>query len=275
MIITPSTIQKPSVLRCWPALSCKGVQCSPPEKDMLFLANTHRPGSASRMMNPMSLSNHLLPRTHFPQIRCYSTWLGAVATSPVTAAPSALLANLMPYVPTSATQTIAVMAVYTLAANLIYLARRAHLRKMTLRQLWVIRTTRDPGVSRTLFGGMLLAWQCLVLFFPVVEPLARFATQGCVFFYAYPKAQGGGYIWEPLDCQHLGANQRAKRQARLDWHRFAYNIGPAGRDGFRHPPSIERNLPHIDVPRHQIRHWPWRRRIGVGVSTQQPVNEEG
>lgn len=183
-----------------------------------------------------------------------------------------------------ATRTLGILAAYSLVANLLYLARRANLRQMTIWEIWRIRTTREEGVSRSLFAGMVMAWQVLVLIFPIVEPCARFGGSfrgflfgntptrpvreypkntdhagWTIFFYSYPKAQGGGYILEPLVCQHLGANQRAKQQIRLDWHSFKYNIGPLGRDGFRHPPTVERNLPHIDIPRYQMRHWPWRR----------------
>jgi hypothetical protein len=41
---------------------------------------------------------------------------------------------------------------------------------------------------------------------------------------------------------------------------FKFNVGNIGQDGFRHPPAIERNLPHIDITRKGIKHWPWRRR---------------
>lgn len=183
------------------------------------------------------------------------------------------------------TTTIGILAAYSLVANLVYLARRASLRQMTIRELWKIRTTREEGVSRPLFAGMVVAWQMLVLVFPIAELCLRFGSSfqellfgnksppippieypkntsqpgWTIFFYSYPNAQGGGYVLEPLACQHLGANQRAKQQIRLDWHSFKYNIGPLGRDGFRHPPTIERNLPHIDIPRYQMRHWPWRR----------------
>mmetsp|Transcript_32894 Transcript_32894/g.79576 ORF Transcript_32894/g.79576 Transcript_32894/m.79576 type:complete len:284 (+) Transcript_32894:86-937(+) len=193
-----------------------------------------------------------------------------------------------------ATKTLGILAVYSLVANLLYLARRANLRQMTIRELWKIRTTREEGVSRPLFAGIVMAWQVLVLVYPIVEPCVRlFGTtqfQGLffgnsssttmpppspsypknndqsgwtIFFYSYPKAQGGGYILEPLACQHLGANQRAKQQIRFDWHSFKYNVGPIGRDGYRHPPAIERNLPHIDIPRYQMRHWPWRKQYKI------------
>ncbi|KAL3940541.1 MAG: hypothetical protein SGBAC_004944 [Bacillariaceae sp.] len=215
-----------------------------------------------------------------------------------------------------ATKTLGILAAYSLMANLLYLARRANLRQMTIRELWKIRTTREEGVSRPLFAGMVMAWQMLVLVFPIVEPCARFgsfAVQGrlrfgrkdnnthmntntntpppprndgettttmppaypkntdqpgwAVFFYSYPKAQGGGYILEPLACQHLGGNLRAKQQIRLDWHSFKYNVGPIGRDGFRHPPTMERNLPHIDIPRYQMRHWPWRKHYKIPTTS--------
>jgi hypothetical protein len=236
----------------------------------MVLNTQHRLG---RIMLQHTSSNHILFHNG-PQGRSHSTWLrGAVATSPMTTTITDLFSLSPTTILTTTTQTLGILAIYAVAANVFYLARRAHLRNMTMRRLWEIRTTRDPGVPLTLFGGMLVAWQCLVLVFPLVEPLAKIATQGCIFFYSYPKAQGGGYIWEPLDCQTLGANQRAKRQIRLDWHRFVYNIGPVGRDGFRHPPSIERNLPHIDIPRYQIRHWPWRRRI-VGDDGRLPPRQE-
>lgn len=188
------------------------------------------------------------------------------------------------------TKTLGILAAYSLFANLLYLARRASLRRMTIRELWKIRTTREEGVSRFLFAGMLVAWQVLVLIFPFVEPCLRFWRMGrhplsppqaaayprntnrpgwTIFFYSYPKAQGGGYILEPLACQHLGANQRAKQQIRFDWHKFKYNVGPIGRDGFRHPPTVQRNLPHIDIPRYQMKHWPWRKHYKI------PGDEEG
>lgn len=206
------------------------------------------------------------------------------------------------------TKTLGILAAYSLMANLLYLARRANLRQMTIWELWKIRTTREEGVSRPLFAGMVMAWQMLVLVFPIVEPCARFgsfAVQGlfrfgnnankdgetttptmppaypkntdqpgwAIFFYSYPKAQGGGYILEPLACQHLGGNLRAKQQIRLDWHSFKYNVGPIGRDGFRHPPTMERNLPHIDIPRYQMRHWPWRKHYKI-PTTSDDVEEE-
>ena len=245
----------------------------------LVVNTQHRLGRM--ILNHPSSNHHILYHNNGPpRARCHSTtntWLGGtVATSPTMTTTISDLFSLAPTTIMTATQTVGIMVVYAVAANVLYLARRAHLRKMTMRRLWEIRTTRDPGVPLVLFGGMLLAWQCLVLVFPIVEPLAKIATKGCIFFYSYPKAQGGGYIWEPLDCQTLGANQRAKRQIRLDWHRFVYNLGPVGRDGFRHPPSIERNFPHIDIPRYQIRHWPWRRRIGGGriLPPRQELDQE-
>jgi hypothetical protein len=148
---------------------------------------------------------------------------------------------------------------YMILSNMLYLARRAHLRRTTMRDIWRIRTTREPGISRALFGALLLAWQLLVTVYPWIEPIAWKFGYAC-FFYTYPNAKGGGYILEPLSCQRLASNLRTRQQVRCDWHRFKYNVGAIGRDGYRHPPTIQRNLPHFDVPQRQVKHWPWRRR---------------
>jgi hypothetical protein len=151
--------------------------------------------------------------------------------------------------------------IYMILANLLYLARRAHLRRRTMLEIWRIRTTRESGVSWRLFTAWIVAWQVLVALYPFIEPVARCWKWGHVcFFYTYPKAKGGGYILEPLSCQRLASNLRTRQQVRCDWHRFKYNVGALGRDGYRHPPTIQRNLPHFDVPQRQVKHWPWRRR---------------
>lgn len=154
---------------------------------------------------------------------------------------------------------IAIISFYLTVTNILYLARRSYIRKMPIQKLWKIRTTREPGVTLQLYFVILLAWQAFVLVFPIIEPMARFLGH-VSFFYSYPNASGVGIIFEPKNVQHLNQSQRAKHQIRLDWHRFSVNVGSVGRDGFRHPPSIERNLPHIDIPKRGVKHWPWRRR---------------
>ena len=149
--------------------------------------------------------------------------------------------------------------VYAAASNIIYLARRSHLRQMPKRRLWKIRTTRENGVSFPLFITMLFAWQSFVFVFPVVEPMAKVFSHFS-FFYSYPNAGGVGFIFEPLDVQHLKQSQRAKRQIRIDWHRFNLNVGGIGRDGYKHPPIAVMNVPHLDIPKKGMKHWPWRRR---------------
>ena len=159
------------------------------------------------------------------------------------------------------TQRTALVALsYILVANTIYLQRRAHLRKMTKRKLLQIRTTREEGVNLGLHVTNIFAWQVFVTsVFPILEPLSRLC--GFVsFYYFYPNANGCGIIFEPVSVQHLPIKKRQRSQLRLDWHKFSFNVGQIGRDGYRHPPSIERNLPHLDVPRLQLKHWPWRRK---------------
>ncbi|CAJ1937998.1 unnamed protein product [Cylindrotheca closterium] len=241
---------------------------------------THRSSSVSTLLPLPSVSYCTRTSTTTALHLAFST---STSTDGLSSLVSSVFSVTNSYQDT--TKTLGILAAYSLVANLLYLARRANLRQMTIRELWKIRTTREEGVSRPLFAGMLMAWQMLVLVFPIVEPCVRFGSSfqellfgsntrnpkqpsnpknsnrpgWTIFFYSYPKAQGGGYILEPLACQHLGSNQRARQQIRFDWHSFKYNTGPLGRDGFRHPPTIERNLPHIDIPRYQMKHWPWRR----------------
>ena len=150
--------------------------------------------------------------------------------------------------------------IYMVTSNLLYLFRRAKLRRTTPFDILRIRMTHEDGVSPRLFALYILAWQLLVVVFPLAECAARLCGHAS-FFYSYPNARGGGYILEPLAVQHLPGNKRAKEQIRLDWHRFSYNVGSVGRDGYRHPPTVQKNLPHCDFPRKKLRHWPWRRRL--------------
>lgn len=174
------------------------------------------------------------------------------------------IATCLPFLPSllnCITQKSALVALsYILIANAIYLQRRSHLRKMTKRKLLQIRTTREEGVNIGLHVTNILAWQVFVTsIFPILEPLSRMC--GFVsFYYFYPNANGCGIIFEPLSVQHLPMKKRQRSQLRLDWHKFSFNVGKIGRDGFRHPPSVQRNLPHIDAPLLQMKHWPWRRK---------------
>ena len=148
---------------------------------------------------------------------------------------------------------------YMLSANVVYLARRANLRKQTMKTMLGYRLEREHGVSIPRYCSFLVAWQCAVAVFPLLEPMMKFFFNSCCLFYSYPRAQGFGFIVEPLECQHLPLNKRAKQQIRLDWHRFSYNVGGVGRNGYRHPPAVEANLPHVDAPKWGVKHWPWRR----------------
>ncbi|KAL9190206.1 hypothetical protein ACHAXT_007417 [Thalassiosira profunda] len=159
-------------------------------------------------------------------------------------------------------------AAYIFLSNFVYLLRRSHIRSMSKRKLLQIRMTREDGVSLPLYIANLLAWQAFVtLVFPLLEPVSR-ACAYCSFYYFYPNASGGGIIFEPLAAQTLAMNKRARSQVRIDWHRFSVNVGAIGRDGYRHPPSVQRNLPHLDIPERGWKHWPWRRKRNVEQSTK-------
>ena len=158
---------------------------------------------------------------------------------------------------------------YMLCSNAAYVFRRSVLHsRMTPRSVLRAHTRRD-GMSIPLFLACLFSWQCFVSFYPILETGCRLASHSC-FFYYYPKAQGMGIVIEPLDVMHLPGNKRRKSQVRFDWHCIAMNIGPCSKNGFRHPPTIRRNLPHIDIPRLGIKHWPWR--IMTNLSCEKCTN---
>ena len=138
------------------------------------------------------------------------------------------------------------------------------------------RIDKEPGVSIPRYCSFLFAWQCVVVIFPIVEPIMKILFNYCCFYFSYPNAHGFGFIVEPIQCQHLPLSKRSKQQIRLDWHRFSVNIGNVGRDGYRHPPSVMMNRPHIDAPQWGIKHWPWRRRRqGQGRHTSTTNNPKG
>ena len=181
----------------------------------------------------------------------------------VLASPPPLFQPLLALSPPPIPPKAVLSATYLAITNLLYLSRRSHLRQMPKRQLWKIRTTREAGVSIPLYLTILFVWQAFVVIFPLVETLCRICLDRVSFFYSYPNAGGCGIILEPLDVQHLKHNVRSKKQVRLDWHRFKQNIGNVGRDGYRHPPVVEWNLPHIDAPERGMKHWPWKRKPKV------------
>lgn len=152
---------------------------------------------------------------------------------------------------------------YFLLMNIIYILRRSHIRNMPKRKLLQIRLSREDGVKPTLYIINIMAWQLFVNFvFPLLELISRMFGH-VSFYYFYPNAGGFGIIFEPLSAQSFSMSKRTKSQIRCDWHRFSVNIGDIGRDGFRHPPSVERNWPHFDIPRKGWKHWPWRRKHEV------------
>jgi len=160
---------------------------------------------------------------------------------------------------TSKKNAVCLFLVYWVGSNILYLSRRAHIRRESIGTMWRYRTQREPGVSIPLYFTFLLVWQCFVLVWPFVESALVLILKRCSLFYSYPNAKGFGFIAEPLTLQHLPLSKRTKQQFRMDWHQFTINIGPIGRDGFRHPPSVRLNRPHIDAPQLGMKHWPWRR----------------
>jgi hypothetical protein len=166
------------------------------------------------------------------------------------------VSNLLPSSPAVITSIL-----YITLTNAIYLTRRAHIRLVRKRDIWSYRTSRTPGMSLHLYMISLLAWQFFVTcLYPIIEPIATVCFGYVSFMYDYPNAHGVGYILEPMSAQSLCMSKRTKTQIRFDWHEFEMNVGNVGRDGYRHPPCVTYNLPHVDIPRWGVKHWPWRRR---------------
>ncbi len=153
------------------------------------------------------------------------------------------------------------ISIYIFTTNMAYLVRRSHIRNMPKRKLLQIRLAREAGVSLSLYVTNITIWQLFVtILFPILELILGLFFRHVSYYYFYTNASGCGIILEPLTAQSLSMSERAKHQIRFDWHRFSVNVGAIGRDGYRHPPSISKNAPHIDIPRRGLKHWPWRRR---------------
>jgi len=149
------------------------------------------------------------------------------------------------------------IACYMAAANVTYLARRSVLHRKAPIDILRAHLLRD-GMSWFLFAVCILSWQAFAAVYPFLEAVCRVNNRASFFFY-YPKASGVGLIMEPIEVVGLPYSKRRKKQIRLDWHRFSLNVGPVSRNGFRHPPSLLLNLPHIDIPERNVKHWPWRK----------------
>jgi len=186
-------------------------------------------------------------------------------SQPLTSIYSSALSALIPYspflVPSTPFSILQTVSSYMLTANIVYLSRRSYVRNMSKRKLLQIRTSREPNTSLRFYTLTLLSWQCFVAVFPLVELLTTLLFHHVSFFYSYPNAHGVGIVFEPVTAQSDSISKRTKQQIRLDWHRFQVNVGDIGRDGYRHPPSKTLNLPHLDIPKQGMKHWPWRRRV--------------
>ena len=80
---------------------------------------------------------------------------------------------------------------------------------------------------------------------------------------ADPNANGCGLLVEQIAPAGSRRPGTAAQFLRVDWHRFRTNVGAPGRPYehggvSRHPPAVDLNLPHLDLPSRGVRHWPWR-----------------
>lgn len=102
---------------------------------------------------------------------------------------------------------------------------------------------------------------------------ARPRRKLAALFYDYPGANGCGMIIEERTAQQAGheyfadgaaAGRRRAQLLRLDWHRFKLCSLPVpskprsrGSEPRQHR-AVHVNLPHLDLPRAGVEHWPWR-----------------
>lgn len=121
------------------------------------------------------------------------------------------------------------------------------------------------------YSTALLSW---IGVFGPLYPLLEFALRPfglSAFWYYYPRANGAGLLVEELaskdddnfPSKKGNVSRRGRQVFRLDWHRFCVNVGPRGKPFphggvSRHPPSIELNRLHVDLPHIGVKHWPWK-----------------
>jgi len=109
--------------------------------------------------------------------------------------------------------------------------------------------------------------------YPLLELLLRPFDLAAFYFY-YPRANGAGLVVDSLARRRAGLRGTKAQVFRLDWHRFELNVGeryPSPNPG-RHKPSVRCNLPHVDLPQRNVRHWPWRQHLNDWVAaTHEPV----
>jgi len=159
------------------------------------------------------------------------------------------------------------MTAWVVVSFLAYCCRRGTLRGLGAREVARRHFTRGPDWPAGANGHVGFALACAVCFglympaYPLIEPCLRTAGLSSFYFY-YPKANGAGMLIERVNPT---SNERGEQILRLDWHRFNVNVGKPGRayvgptGGWsRHPPTLQFNLPHIDLPTRGVRHWPWR-----------------
>ena len=161
-----------------------------------------------------------------------------------------------------------VAATYLASSAAVYCHRRASLHSLTPREVLRRHLTKEPEWPAGIRGvvGFWMSAAIWLLGFQLCYPLLEIGLRPfglASFYYYYPNANGFGLLVEKIKTQSQ------KRQVlRLDWHRFNVNVGRPGRPyeyggTSRHGPSIELNLPHIDLPMRGVRHWPWRQYTGV------------
>lgn len=159
------------------------------------------------------------------------------------------------------------LCVWTIASMFLYAARRSQVhglpKRLVLSRHFVNGFDEPP---HPYFAVAFAGW-LLFLFAYVPLELFLFLFARCsVFYYYYPAACGAGLMVEKLNpsrsgkvrngAETLSANQR--QLIRFDWHRFKICVSGRNQQNRYCGESLMVNLPHIDLPGHSVKHWPWK-----------------
>jgi len=107
------------------------------------------------------------------------------------------------------------------------------------------------------FAAALFGWLCFIWFYPMLEIICSVLGRS-TFFYYYPNAQGAGMIFSPA-WSTASARDVRNQAVRLDWHLIHIQV-PSGAGDYQSS-SVTLNVPHLTVPAHGLKAWPWKQHL--------------
>ena len=138
-------------------------------------------------------------------------------------------------------------------------ARRSILHGLTKRD--VLSRHFLNGIDDQPHPYFLLAFAGWILFCIIYVPLELvfyLFARSSVFYYYYPSACGAGLMVEKLRAMERNKLRQSERQLiRIDWHRFKICVSGKNNKNRYCGESVLVNLPHVDLPAYNVKHWPW------------------